>query len=305
MAQLRLQEGRSLHNLAIAARRAGQELIRSWSALLSGIAFLQSRLAQNTLLLGTVRKDETDYYAYQLAATSAAQDEPVPPPMALNAMASNIGYTLVLHALHRGLDCLQTMLQPLWPVAQRMMVESFVCALLCSPLAIDACPVHVQVFQALDVIPRTAGLLGHTFPGENAICALIQQILYPQNYDPAFCAAVLRKWRSDGVSSVLQARGMLQTDVADAQKTSAAFHARERADIANHGLRDCALPSCAKTEKTVKEFAGCSGCRSVVYCCAEHQGLDWPKHKKACHKKQAARLAADETEKEVGAAAAT
>ena len=27
------------------------------------------------------------------------------------------------------------------------------------------------------------------------------------------------------------------------------------------------LPSCSKTEQTVKEFAGCSGCRSVVYCC--------------------------------------
>ena len=46
-----------------------------------------------------------------------------------------------------------------------------------------------------------------------------------------------------------------------------------RADIAKHGLRDCALPSCSKTETTVKEFAHCSGCRSVVYCCAEHQGL--------------------------------
>ena len=51
-------------------------------------------------------------------------------------------------------------------------------------------------------------------------------------------------------------------------------------------------------EKTVKEFAGCSGCRSVVYCCLEHQALDWRAHKKACLKKEAARLAEEEAEAE-------
>ena len=93
--------------------------------------------------------------------------------------------------------------------------------------------------------------------------------------------------RFDAVSSVLRARGVLQTGIAEAQKLKAEFKARQRDDIAKHGLRDCALPSCSKTEKTVKEFAHCSGCRSVVYCCAEHQGLDWTKHKKACRAKQA------------------
>ena len=87
---------------------------------------------------------------------------------------------------------------------------------------------------------------------------------------------------------------MLQRGVAKHEQSSAEFHARQREDIAKHGLRDCALPSCSKTEKTVKEFAHCSGCRSVVYCCAEHQGLDWTKHKKACRKKQAELLAAEE-----------
>ena len=126
----------------------------------------------------------------------------------------------------------------------------------------------------------------------------------PQNYEPDFCAAVLRKWRSDAVSSVLRARGVLQTGVAEAQNYNDEFYARQRNDIAKHGLRECALPSCAKTEKTVKEFAHCSGCRSVVYCCAEHQGLDWTKHKKACRAKQAELLAAEEADKEGGAAAA-
>ena len=64
------------------------------------------------------------------------------------------------------------------------------------------------------------------------------------------------------------------------------------------------LDDWSKTEKTVKEFAHCSGCRSVVYCCAEHQGPHWTKHKKACREKEAARLAAEEADEEAGAAAA-
>ena len=87
---------------------------------------------------------------------------------------------------------------------------------------------------------------------------------------------------------------MLQTGIANSVQEIAEFDARQREDIAKHGLRDCALPFCSKTEKTVREFAHCSGCRSVVYCCAEHQGLDWTKHKKACRKKQAELLAAED-----------
>ena len=154
-----------------------------------------------------------------------------------------------------------------------------------------------QVFQGLDVIPRTAGLLEQGLAAEDALVALVEEHLTPQNYEPTFCAAVLRKWRSEAVSSMLRARGVPQTGIANSEQDVADFNARQRADIAKHGLRDCALPSCAKTEKTVKEFAHCSGCRSVVYCCAEHQGLDWPKHRKACNKKQAERLA-----EELGAA---
>ena len=109
---------------------------------------------------------------------------------------------------------------------------------------------------------------------------------------------MLRKWRSDDVSSVLRARGALQTGADVFEQGHAEFEARRCDDIAKHGLRDCALPSCSKTEKTVKEFAGCSGCRSVVYCCLEHQALDWRAHKKACKEREAARRAEEEAEEE-------
>ena len=100
------------------------------------------------------------------------------------------------------------------------------------------------------------------------------------------------------MSCVLRARGALQTGIAVCEQNKADFEARKRADIAKLGLRNCALPSCSKTEKTVKEFAGCSGCRSVVYCCLEHQALDWRAHKKECREKEAARLAEEAADDE-------
>ena len=176
--------------------------------------------------------------------------------------------------MSRGLDLLPV---PSWLAAQKRSVELF-------------------VLQGLDVIPRTAGIPAHLIPVESRLVMVIEKYLSPHIYGPVFCAAGLRKWRSNAVSSVLQARGVLQTRVADFEQSNAEFKARQRADIAKHGLRECALPSCAKTEKTVKEFAGCSGCCSVVYCCLEHQALDWRAHKKACREKEAARLAEEEAE---------
>ena len=110
----------------------------------------------------------------------------------------------------------------------------------------------------------------------------MEKDINPQRYKPTFYAAVRRKWRSNALSSVLQSRGVLQTGIAAVQRDNAEFEALRHADIAKRGLRDCALPSCSKTEKTAKEFAGCSGCRSVVYCCLAHQALDWDAHSQTC-----------------------
>ena len=194
-----------------------------------------------------------------------------------------MGYVSLLDALFRCLDLLPHLF---WPAAQKRVVESF-------------------VLQGLDSIPLTAGIPAELIAGEDRLVASIEhEDMNPRLYGPLFCAAVLRKWRSDAVSSVLRARGVLQTGVAAFQQDTAEFHARQRADIAKHGLRDCTLPSCSKTEKTVKEFAGCSGCRSVVYCCLEHQALDWRTHKKACREKEAARLAEEGAVEETAGGAA-
>ena len=82
VAHLRMNESIAVANLASSARGAEQVTLfrRSWSALLPVIAHLQRRLATNTVLPGTVRTEESDYYAHVAAAIFAAQDKLLPLP---------------------------------------------------------------------------------------------------------------------------------------------------------------------------------------------------------------------------------
>ena len=54
------------------------------------------------------------------------------------------------------------------------------------------------------------------------------------------------------------------------------------AEAAVRGLRECALAGCAAKEVHVSQFKRCGACRTVAYCCREHQLADWPAHKAAC-----------------------
>jgi hypothetical protein len=52
------------------------------------------------------------------------------------------------------------------------------------------------------------------------------------------------------------------------------------ADVARHGLRRCALPSCDAQEPHPKLFKLCGRCRRAAYCCAAHSVEDWKRHKR-------------------------
>ena len=148
VADLRMAESHALVGLTIAASGAEKAALRcrSWSALLSVIALLQRRLASDTLLFGTVRKEESDYYAHAQASIFAAKNKPVPSPADLKNFGPTIGYSVLLSALYRSLSFLKSF-QSWWPDAQRKIVESFVCAL--PPLlhAADACLYGASLFR--------------------------------------------------------------------------------------------------------------------------------------------------------------
>ena len=58
---------------------------------------------------------------------------------------------------------------------------------------------------------------------------------------------------------------------------------RERARQLEKGrLMNCSLPSCSEIEKSTGQHKLCSRCRTVRYCCVDHQRQDWKAHKLQC-----------------------
>ena len=111
VAHLRMGESMALASLAMTMRGAEKDALqhRSVSALLLLIAILQRRLVDNTLLPGSVRKDEADYYVHTLSGTLSAREQHVPPPAVLHCMAPTFGYEVLIDALYKGLNFLHTM----------------------------------------------------------------------------------------------------------------------------------------------------------------------------------------------------
>ena len=213
---------------------------RAWAILVPVHALLLRRLADNTLLPGTIKEEEVLYCARSQAFTKKAQDITVPSEADLRRLGVVRGYTTLLDAVFTTLALLAELRGSglPWESAQTF------------------------ILTALDAIPRTA-TMQHKIPSEANHVAMMETRMQPQYYEPSFCAAVLRKWRSSAVADVLRARGSLQTGVAAHQESSAEFRDRQRDDIEKIGLRECAWPSCDKVERTVREFKQCSGCRSV------------------------------------------
>ena len=272
LADLRLGEAAALREFAIVSTSSSEKealFRRAWAILLPVHTLLLRRLADNTLLPGINKKEEVTYYARSQVFIKKAKDKPVPSGPVLQAMGVVLGYTTLLDAVFHTLN---------------LLVE-----LRGSALPLESA--HSFVLTALDAIPRTA-TMQHGLGGEAALVTIMETRMNTQDYDPSFCAAVLRKWRSSAVADVLRARGVLQTSMSRIQRSNAEFEARQRADIEKIGLRECAWPSCDKVERTVREFKQCSGCRSVWYCSPEHHTLDWGAHKKDCQKLDKARRAA-------------
>ena len=272
VADLRAGEARALRGLAFASTSYSEaEALRrrAWAILVPVHALLLRRLADNTLLPGTNKEEEVTYYARSQAFIWKAQGKPVPPAAALQGPCVAFGYTTLLEAVSHTLALLVLLRDSGLP---RESAHSF-------------------VLTALSAIPPTA-TMQNSSQAETRLVAMIETNMTPQNYEPSFCAAVLRKWRSSAVADVLRARGVLQTGVEAHKKINADFEVRQRADIEKIGLRECALSSCDKVERTVREFKQCSGCRSVWYCSPEHQMLDWSAHKKDCQQLDKARRAA-------------
>ena len=156
--------------------------------------------------------------------------------------------------------------------------------------------VEVQAFvlRVVDcMLPAARSLTAFALGEEIDLACTIQQTLsgaFP--YDTTFVASIRSKWTSAAMVQMRRERGLWDL-LEEANQHIKEHTARWRADVAEHGLKHCALPSCDKREASVQQFKCCSACRSVWYCSAEHGALHWAEHKPICRATVAAKEAAE------------
>ena len=184
VADLRVSEAVALRLLADASTSSSEKKAlwrRAWEILVSTHALLLRRLADNTLLPGTIKEEEVMYCARSQAFTWKAMDKPVPSEAVLQHLGVVLGYTTLLNAVYNTLNLLVVLRGSVLPQESA----------------------HSFVLTALDAIPRTA-TMQHTLQSEADLVMAMESHMKPQNFEPSFCAAVLRKWRSNAVADVLR-----------------------------------------------------------------------------------------------------
>ena len=98
-------------------------------------------------------------------------------------------------------------------------------------------------------------------------------------------------WQRLEQSGVLETRSILDEARRGSSYTDGA-KVSINAALTAPGLRSCVLERCGTREAHPQHFKQCAACRTVVYCCKEHQLEDWPTHKAACKAARKASAAA-------------
>ena len=121
--------------------------------------------------------------------------------------------------------------------------------------------------SALDYIPSAEGML----------VATMRYLARLGPFEAGLGAAWLRLQRS-GALQRRDVDGGLELASRVKKETESAA----KAAVAKRGLRSCALAGCAAREVSVSQYKACGACKTVAYCCKEHQVAAWPDHKAAC-----------------------
>ena len=166
---------------------------------------------------------------------------------------------------------------------------------LCSQPDVEA---QAYILRVVDcMLPTARSLPGFALADEKIFVSNVQKLLsgdfvYP-TFDAAFIASLRAKWTAAAMVQMRRARNLLNAREAIDEAVED-DRTRWRADVAQHGLKECALPSCDKREASVQQYKCCSACRSVWYCSEEHGALHWKEHKPICRATTAAQQFADD-----------
>jgi len=257
----------------------------SVALLAAAVAALERRRMAGTLLDGKCTVAEEAWFAAELQAVGDSADE-------VAWQAKLVGYSAFLRAAYTTICLLR---------------NAFAFEAECSATQFEAFTQHVVHAVDLMQLPRSHG----TTPMDaeirfaqrlsSTVVADASGVPYLQtrDLDPRLVQLLMDAWQRLQRSGVLETRGILAEAGrlkfnAHRDKTLAAVSAAKAAP----GLRSCALAGCGAKEAHKYHFKICP-CRTVVYCCREHQVEARPSHKKAC--KAACKAAAAGSSEDGGA----
>jgi len=107
--------------------------------------------------------------------------------------------------------------------------------------------------------------------------------LQTRGLNPRLVQLLTDAWQRLKRSGVLEARDTLNQRLRSELSTCRENQvAAARVASSAPGLRSCALAGGGAREAHPQHFKSCAACRTVVYCCREHQVEGWPAHKAAC-----------------------
>ena len=257
---------------------------------------LSARLSANTCLVGRCVAVEEDFFVRYnvMLFESDGETMSADAKAQLQRVKGRVGYDAIMQAARKSLFLVYPDLifdgVPPPPLMGDERCEAQDFALRC--VGIMATVTHVTRSFEIAFVPQIRDLLAGNYLEE------------------PFKSELSRVWDRPALQNALRARHVFDDAyiAAHMTKTDNTLKKRGAADVAKHGLRWCALPSCAKQETHVFDFKQCSACKAVVYCSAEHGALHWTAtHKKECAALKAAgakpRSTADEA-REGGAGAA-
>ena len=109
VADMHVSKAAALRSLARMATSSSEKEVlrrRAWASLALLHALLLRRLADNTLLPGTVKEEEVTYHARSQAFACKAADVPIPSEAVLQALGTLSGYVTLLDAVYYTLGLL-------------------------------------------------------------------------------------------------------------------------------------------------------------------------------------------------------
>ncbi len=242
----------------------------------SAVAVLERRKAAGTLLPGSCRPEEE---AYQRAVKRHKMELAGYTQAYATMEAAELAPLVGVDTYYRAATSVAFMLEHVY-FSERAFVLSDE----------QKHAAYLYITSAVKLMARPRDFDGHLSCEPELVRRLRMLIPRLSDADEPAVRKLCAAWRRLLRSGVLRARG-IDEGIDEALQVTANIRANAAAEAAARGLRECALAGCASKEVHVSQFKKCGACRTVCYCCREHQLEDWHAHKAAC--KAARKTAAD------------